>query len=328
MQIKKFIKAVIFFTVFFEAFGAAVLFFVFAQTMTFSNAVYSSVFHSISAFCTAGFSLYADSFTVYAGNYTVNAILAIITLAGGIGFFVLYDVANIIRRVFRQQFPLNLSDHTKLVLVVSAGVMVGGSIALFIVEGPAHQSATLSERFLTATFQALSASTTTGFNTVDIGSMHSLSLVYIVLLMFIGASPGSTGGGIKTTSFGIILLFIRSVLTNREEVNAFHRTIAAPVVKKALGIGLLGTLYLALLVLVLSTTELFSLRHIVFEAVSAFGTVGLSTGITPQLSLTGKIFIIVTMFIGRVGPLAIGYSLVGRFEPKKYTYPTGNVIVG
>lgn len=328
MQIRKFIKAVIFFTLFFEALGAAALCVVFMQSMSFSAAAYSALFHSISAFCTAGFSLYADSFTAYAGSVTVNSVIAVITVAGGIGFFVLYDVANIIRRILRQQLPVTLSDHTKLVLVVSAGVMISGSIALFFIEGSSNRSIPVGERLLTATFQALSASTTTGFNSVDIGALHSLSLVYIVILMFVGASPGGTGGGIKSTSFGIILLFIRSVLTNRDEVSAFHRTIAASSVKKALGIGLLGSLYLALLVMALSVTEPFSLRQIVFEAVSAFGTVGLSTGITPQLSVAGKIFIIITMFIGRVGPLAIGYSLVGRFDTKKYSYPTGNVIVG
>jgi trk system potassium uptake protein TrkH len=328
IEIKRFIKAVLFFTGFFEVLGVVVLTIVFLQRVSLGAAVYSAVFHSVSAFCTAGFSLYSDSFTLYAADPLANLILAIITIAGGIGFFVLYDVANLLRRLVLRENPRRLSDHSKLVLAVSALLMVGGTIALFFVEGNPTPGASFYDRFLTASFQALSASTTTGFNTVDIGSMHALNLVCIILLMFVGASPGSTGGGIKTTSLGIIVLFIRSVLTNRDDVTAFRRTIATSTVNKALGIGLLASLYLASIVLCLSFSEGFSLLQVFFEAASALGTVGLSTGITPQLSLAGKVLIIITMLIGRVGPLAIGYSLVGKSGRKRYAYPGGNVMVG
>lgn len=328
VEVRKFVKAVILFTLGFEVFGAVALSVIYTHKIPVAEAIYSGIFHSISGFCTAGFSLYADSFVGYASNGTANFIIAIITIAGGIGFFVLYDVANLLRRAIRRQYPSKLSDHSKVVLLLSTLLMVGGTVVLFIIEGNPNQNTTIGDRFLTASFQAISASTTTGFNTVDIGMMHSLSLVYILVLMFVGASPGSTGGGIKTTSFGIILLFIRSVLTNREEVSAFRRTITHPTVKRALGIGLLASAYLAGLVLSLSISESVSMLQVVFEATSALGTVGLSTGITPGLSTTGKWLIIITMLIGRVGPLAIGYSLVGRREPKRFAHPDGNVMVG
>lgn len=325
ITVRKFIKAVIVFTVFFELLGTAAFAAVFMQRMPAGEALYSGLFHSVSAFCTAGFSLYADSFTGYAGHVWLNAATAIVTIAGGIGFFVLYDVANLCRRIVRRQHPQKLSDHSKLVLVITGVLMVGGTILLFLLE---DTPAPVTDRFLTASFQAISASSTTGFNSVDIGKMQGLSLVLITALMFIGASPGSTGGGIKTTSFGIILLFVRSVLLNRENVSAFRRTIMMKTVNKALGIGLLASFHFGLLVLVLSFSEELSLLQIAFEAASALGTVGLSTGVTPALSVTGKICIIITMLIGRVGPLAIGYSLVGRADTKSYSYPTGNVMVG
>lgn len=327
IEIKRFVKAVFLCTAGFEIVGAVLLTGVFVQKLPFLEAAYTALFHSVSAFCTAGFSLYADSFTAYANSMTANVTIALVTIGGGIGFFVLYDVAMVCRRFLRKQYPARLSDHSKLVLLVSIVLMATGTLALFIIEG-IHKSSQISDRLLTASFQALSASTTTGFNTVDIGSMHSLSLAYIIVLMFIGASPGSTGGGIKTSSLGIIVVFIRSVLTNRADVTAFRRTIQTDTVRKALGLALLATLYLTVLVLSLSVSEQSSLLPIVFEATSALGTVGLSTGVTPTLSTVGKILIIFTMFVGRVGPLAIGYSLMGKPRPKNYLYPTGNVMVG
>lgn len=322
----KFVKAVLLITAFFELGGTLLLTAAFFQRMPFGEAVYSAMFHSISAFCTAGFSLYADSFVSYADAPLANIIIAVVTIAGGIGFFVLYDALIFFRRKIRRQYPFSLSDHTKMVLVASLLLMATGTIALFLIDS--GESRSLGSRLLTASFQAISASTTTGFNSVDIGKIPTLGLVHIIILMFIGASPGSTGGGIKTTSFGIILLFLRSVITNREDVTAFRRTIAASTVRRALGIALIGACTIMVVVLVLSISEDFAFKQILFETTSALGTVGLSMGITPLLSIPGKFVIIATMLAGRVGPLAIGYSLVGRAEKKRYSYPNGNVMVG
>ncbi|MEW6194247.1 MAG: TrkH family potassium uptake protein [Bacteroidota bacterium] len=327
IEIKKFVKAVIFFTFAFELFGAIVLTVIFLQKMPVVDAVYSAVFHSVSGFCTAGFSLYSDSFTAYSFDMLANVVIAIITIAGGIGFFVLYDVAKYFSNIFKRRNPFKLTVHSKLVLTVSFFLMTIGTIVIFFLEA-ANTTTSLADRLLTASFQALSASTTTGFNTIDIGKMYQLSLVVIILLMFIGASPGSTGGGIKTSTFGIIVLFIKKVITNRQEVHVFRRSIDDTTVNKALGITLIGVFYMVFVVVILSLTEKFSLLQIIFEATSALGTVGLSMGITSQLTFIGKALIILTMLIGRVGPLAIGYSLIGKVKTQNFSYPSGNVMTG
>ena len=326
--IKKFVKAVILFTFAFELLGALALTLVLIQRFPLNEALYSAAFHSVSAFCTAGFSLYADSAIPYANDTVVNLTIAIITIGGGIGFFVLYDLWKFFTGSIKRNHPVKLSDHTKLVLIVSFLLIALGTIVLLFSEGINNNSSSLTESILKSSFQAISASTTTGFNTVDIGSMQQLSLLCIIILMFIGASPGSTGGGIKTSTFGIIVLFLRKVLTSRENVGAFWRTISESTVNKAIGLTLLAIIYLILIVFALAAIENFSLLQIFFETVSALGTVGLSMGITPMLSVTGKLLIIITMLVGRIGPLAIGYSLVGRVKNQKHTFPIGNVMAG
>jgi trk system potassium uptake protein TrkH len=328
IQIKKFVKAVIIFTLFFELLGAIGLFTVFLERCSCSDAIYSACFHSISAFCTAGFSVYADSFTAYADNIYANMIIAVITIAGGIGFFVLYDLSDYFRKILRKQNPIVLSDHSKLVLIMSLILMTTGTTALFINADATNMNLSLWNRFLTASFQAISASSTTGFNSVDIGSMSVINLLFVIILMFVGASPGSTGGGIKTTTLGIVFLFFRALLTNHDEISVFRRVVDNSTLYKAIGLVLMAGIYLITIVIILVAGEPFSLLQITFEVASALGTVGLSMGITPALSVTGKIIITITMLIGRVGPLALGYSLIGRTESKRYAYPNGSVMIG
>ncbi len=328
IEIKKFIKAVILFTIIFESIGALFLTIVFIQHFPIIESIYSAVFHSISAFCTAGFSLYPDSFIRYADDVFVNVTIAIITIAGGIGFFVLYDLWKYFINKAKHNYPVRLTDHTKLVLIVTFGLMIVGTIVLFFSEGFFNNTSSITEELLKSSFQSISASSTTGFNSIDIGSMREISLLGLIILMFIGASPGSTGGGIKTSTFGILLLFLKRVITNREDLTAFRRSIPESTANKAIGLTLFAFVYTILVVFMLASVEKFSLLQIFFETTSAIGTVGLSMGITSSLSLTGKILIIVTMLVGRVGPLAIGYSLVGRIRNQKHSYPTGNVMAG
>ncbi len=328
IEIKKFIKAVILFTIIFESVGALLLTKVFVRHFPIIESIYSAVFHSISAFCTAGFSLYPDSFIQYADDMFVNVTIAIITIAGGIGFFVLYDLWKYFVNKAKHNYPVKLSDHTKLVLIVTFGLMIVGTIVLFFSEGYLNNTSSITEELLKSSFQSISASSTTGFNSIDIGSMREISLLSLIILMFIGASPGSTGGGIKTSTFGMLLLFLKKVIMNRESLTAFRRTIPESTANKAIGLTLFALVYTILIVFVLAAVEKFSLIQIFFETTSALGTVGLSMGITSSLSLTGKILIIVTMLVGRVGPLAIGYSLVGRTKNQKHNYPIGNMLAG
>ncbi len=328
VEIKKFIKAVTLFAFAFELVGAIALTIIFMQKISFTEAFYSAIFHSISAFCTAGFSLYKDSFILYANDIGVNIILAIVTIAGGIGFFVLYDLFMFFKNIIKQKHSVRLSEHSKLVLIVSIILMTACTILLLFIEDLINSKFLSIDRILTASFQAISSSTTTGFNSVDIGLMQPLSLFVIIILMFIGASPGGTGGGIKTSTVGIIISFIKKVLSNRNEVSIFKRSVDEITVSKSITIAALGIFYLIFVSLTLSITEHHSLLQIIFEATSALGTVGLSTGITSKLSTTGKLLIIMTMLIGRVGPLAVGYSLIGNIITKKYSYPNGEFLIG
>ncbi|MBX3006455.1 MAG: hypothetical protein KF816_00370 [Melioribacteraceae bacterium] len=328
IELKKFIKLVIIFTSVIELFGAVTLTVIFAKDQPLDSALYSAIFHSISAFCTAGFSLYSSSFVSYSNESFINIIIAILSITGGIGFFVLYDVSKYFKNIYQNKYPRRLSSHTKLVLWVTSLLIVVSCIIIFIAEGNHNQPQSFYDRILTSSFQAISASTTTGFNSVEISLMKPLSLFIIVIVMFIGASPGGTGGGIKTSTFGVVLLFLLKILRNKNEIHSFRRSVTDSTVNKALGITIFGSFYLTTIVFVLFASENFSLLQIIFETTSALGTVGLSMGVTSSLSVFGKLLITLTMLVGRVGPLAIAYSIVGKIKSTNYSYPTGNVMAG
>lgn len=321
-----FAKVVVKVTFFWEILGAVLLSLCWMRSMPFFQAVYTGIFHSVSAFCTAGFGLFSDSFSSYHGSLLLNAAVNLVCIAGGIGFFVLYDMYGLSARE-RQGETWHISVHTKFVLFVSAILIILGTGTLFVLENGGTSYGT-GERLLNAAFQSISASTTTGFNTVDIGAMSTTGLFILILLMFVGASPGGTGGGIKTTTFGLMLLFLFSLLTGRENVNLFKRRISNETLVKVFAIGLIAVLWIIVATLVLTVTEHASFLQIIFEVVSAFGTVGLSMGITSSLTTIGKLIICVTMFIGRVGPLVIGFSLVGKPKPLPFKYPEADILVG
>lgn len=323
----KFAEVVIIFTFFFEFIGALALSLYWMDYFPAAQAIYTGMFHSISGFCTAGFSLFSDSFSSYRASIALNLIVTIICIAGGIGFFVLYDVFDLFNKTLRRKGPRRLSIHTKFVLMLSLILMAAGTLIIFISER-AFQASSFGEGLLNAGFQSISASTTTGFNTINIGAMSPASLFTIIMLMFIGASPGGTGGGIKTTSFGIMVLFLFSGLNGKEDVNIYKRRIPPKTINKAFSLAFIALLWVILATLILTATEKQSFLNILFEMVSAFGTTGLSTGITPALTSVGKIITCITMLIGRVGPLAIGFSLVARPKPVDFKYAEADILVG
>ena len=327
-MLERFFVIVLVFTFFFELIGAAVLTMFWAREYPLAKAIYLGVFHSISAFCTAGFSVFPDSMMRYRDSYVVNLAIIVVSIVGGIGFFVLYDLCEYVRKAVHKVRPRRISSHSKLVLIVTAVVMlVATLIVLFAEKRP--EGTTWRQQLMTAGFQAVSASTTDGFNTLDIGSMSMTSLVVFMVLMFIGASPGSTGGGIKTTTAGLIAAFLLAQLNGREtHVSIFKRQVPIGTIFKAFGV--LGWFVIIALVdgIILSMTEHGSFLQILFEEISALGNTGLSTGITSQLTSTGKLVLIVTMFIGRVGPLTAGLSLIGRQKRVLYEYATEDVFVG
>ncbi len=193
-DIKKFVKLVILFTFLFEFVGAVILSLYWMREFPISQSIYLGIFHSVSAFCTAGFGLFSDSFSSYQGSLVINMIISILCIGGGIGFFVLLDIYTLFRKTITHIRPRRLSIHSKLVLVLSISLIVIGTGVIFISES-GLSSLPLGHRVLSSAFQSITASTTTGFNTIDIGAMTSTSLFTIIVLMFIGASPGGTGGG-------------------------------------------------------------------------------------------------------------------------------------
>ena len=329
---KPLILSIIAMTLVFELTGLFCLYPVFSQDYGSGYGLWLSVFHSISAFNNAGFSLFEDSIVRYALNPWVNAVITALVILGGIGYQVIMEMLTWLRNRLagnrsRGLFSLNF----KVVTSTTAALLALGTAAFFITEF--NNPATLGPaapplKLLLAWFQSVIARTA-GFNTIDIGGMGNASLFIMIALMFIGASPGSTGGGIKTTTIRILLACTRMALQGKEQVLCFRRQIPTSRVLKAIavvvgsGLAVVG----ATALLAISNPNLSFIR-VLFESVSAFATVGLSTGITGELSDFGKYVIIVTMYLGRVGILLFMSALLGDPKPSAIHYPEEELLIG
>lgn len=301
-RITKFVRSVILFTALVEIAGVVALFAAFRQA-GLDHPLWSAVFHSISAFCTAGFGLYDTNFEALRGNVSINVILGILSYLGAIGFIVFVDAW---RRLVGKTDRLTLTS--RIILVTTAWVSLAG-IVLFFVAEPSIQALPPDERLIASAFQVMAAITTVGFNTIPIGQLSQASLFLLIMLMVVGASPSGTGGGLKTTTFSALFGVIRSALLGKDKVTFWRKEI--PEDRIRLAIASLG-FYVGALILgsyLLALSENLSFEGLLFEAASALGTVGLSTGITAQLTPIGKLILILLMFIGRVGPLTFGVAL-------------------
>jgi trk system potassium uptake protein TrkH len=324
----RFFLATVVFALGFEVSGVVVLTMFWLREYPFWHSLYFGVFHSVSAFCTAGFGLLPDSLMKYRDNVLVNTTINLVSLAGGIGFFVLYEMFSHLRTRLQNIRPARISVHTKLVITVTVVIVAIGALVILITERW-DSGIALPNRVMISAFQAISASTTDGFNSVDIGKLGWASLTVIMLLMFVGASPGSTGGGIKTSTMGILLAFLSAQLEGREDaVSIYKRQIPVASVYKALGVFAWFAVIVVIDMAVMAFTETATYERTLFEIVSALGNTGLSTGITSRLSTVGKVLLIVTMFIGRVGPLTVGFFIVGRRKPALFRYAEEDVFVG
>ena len=302
-RIEKFIRSVLKFSFVIEGIGALMLFFAFRDA-GLKNPLWSAVFHSVSAFCTAGFSLYDNSFEGLKGNVAVNVILGVLSYAGAVGFIVFIDFW---RWIIGKTERITLTS--KIIVSMTVWIMCVGTF-LFFISDPLVRQLPPGERLLASWFQVMTASTTVGFNTLPIGALSHASMLLIITLMVIGASPSGTGGGLKTTTFSAVYGVIKSVIRRKNRITVYGREIPEPRLRSAtaalgfyLGILLIGCYLLALT----ETQQPF--LGLFFEASSALGTVGLSTGITAELSPLGQCIIVMMMFIGRVGPLAFGIAL-------------------
>lgn len=284
-RIDKFIRSVVVFTVVIESCGALALYPIFRNAGD-PDAAWSAIFHSVSSFCTAGFSLYNNSFEAYAGNFWLNAVIATLSYFGALGFIVCVDYWRMFRGKVRQ-----VTLTSKIILWSTLWLTATGTVLILLSE-PSIQAKPLEEKLIAAFFQAMTSMTTVGFNTINMSSLSRATLLVLTVLMVIGASPSGTGGGLKSTSFSALIGVMRSALRGEREVRFWGRVV--PMERVWMAMAAIG-FYLFLLVAgtyMLELTESFEFEQTLFEAASALGTVGLSTGITSSLSVIGKLVIV------------------------------------
>jgi trk system potassium uptake protein TrkH len=319
-------KRILIFTAVIELVGAILLSIRFSFDMPLGKAFYYGLFHSISNFNNAGFDIMGGfhSLTSYVDDPIVTLTVSSLIILGGIGFIVMNEL-------FEFRTSKRLSLHTKLVLITSFVLVVVGTIGVFILEysnSSTLKPLTFSGKVLGSLFQSVTARTA-GSNTLNIGDLTQSSLLLIVLLMFVGASPGSTGGGIKTTTFTTLLGAVWSQIRGKDDVIFFRQRIEYETIYKALTLTFSGLFLVTFMTLVLTISEHGAdFLMILFEVTSAFATVGLSMGLTPELTPIGRALIIFTMFAGRVGPLTIAFAITMRRKPDAFRYPKGKIMIG
>lgn len=288
-----------------------------------TKGIWFSIFHSISAFCNAGFDITGNSMVGFAGDIPVNIVISMLVILGGIGFSVFIDITK--NRRFKK---FNL--HTKVVLTITAILLVIGMIAFLIVEfNNPNTIGNMSnkDKLVSSFFQSV-VPRTAGFNSVDMGSILDTTTFFMIILMFIGGSPGSTAGGIKTTTIGTLILTTISIIRGNRDVVIYKKRINEDIINRALAIVTVSMVLIIVVASILTITEDFKFLDVLFETTSAFATVGLSRGITPELSSMGKLIITLTMYAGRVGPLTMAFAFAQKNKIKKYRYAEGNIIVG
>ena len=328
--LRRFVITVLKLTLAFELCGAVVLTAWWTSALGFWSAAYYGIFHAVSAFNNAGFSLFPDSLMRFRADWLVNLVVMTLVVCGGLGFIVLTEV-------YRWRKTSHLSAHTRLVLGLTAALIFLATTVIFLIErenprtlGPLGAP----EALLASLFQAVTPRTA-GINTLDIGAMLPASLFLMLVLMFIGAAPGGTGGGVKITTFSITVAVLWSMMRGETEPTLMRRRLPRQLVSRAFSICLLGFLALNVVAGILLVTQDRQLLPTLFETTSAFGTVGLSMGeqgapvsLTGFFSGGGKLLIAVMMFMGRVGPLTLAVAIAHRGTPPRIRYPEGKILVG
>jgi trk system potassium uptake protein TrkH len=329
------LRSVIQVTVAFELLGALLLFCRFYPgAPSLGNALWLSVFHSISAFCNAGFALYPDSLSRFRGDLLVNGVLSFLIIAGGLGFLVISELQGKLRPGrFRWE---RLSLHTRLVVTTSFFLLLSGGLFTLVLEWDNTLGGLpLHEKLLAAFFQSVTLRTA-GFNTIDFGTMANGTLFLSLIFMFIGGSPGSCAGGVKTTTVATLFIMGWSRLKGAAHVSAFSRTIPNKSVEKATHLVMLAFVVVTFGTLVLLSSEMGDLAHsesrgrfieLLFESVSAFGTVGLSMGVTPTLSTVGRLCVIFLMFVGRLGPMVVAVA-ISRGKAPRFRWAEEDIMIG
>lgn len=305
-----------------EAVAVILLSFRWVPDLGWGKGIYYSIFHTVAAYNNAGFGLWPDNLVRYVGDPTVNLVITLLIITGGIGFTVLVDL-------WYSKKWKDLSLHSRIMIWSTLIVNVVSILVFYAFEyNNPHTLGHLSlgEKLWAAYFQGISPRTA-GFNTIDIAGMRQDSLLFMIMLMFIGAGSASTGGGIKLTTFIVIIFAVLTFLRGKNEVTVLKRTIRTGIILRALAIATISMLLVFTGVMLLAMTEKAPFLTILFEVVSAFGTVGLSMGLTFKLTLIGKIIIICVMFLGKIGPLTLAFS-IARPDKSNIRYPDGDLFTG
>jgi len=327
-EILRLLRFIVIATFSLEALGFLVLLPVWVgNTDSLGTALFYSLFHAISAYCNAGFSLFSDGFMHYRGDALLNFTITSLIILGGLGFYVLANLYYWFLSLFKEGDGISVTLHTKLVLITTAILLALGIVCFYLFERN-HSLATLEpfHQFLVSYFQSVTTRTC-GFHTVDIGSLTSPTLLLFMFLMLIGGSPGGTAGGIKTTALVLLVTTTYCFLRGRDETAFFGRTIPKFVIRRTFAILICSFTAILVSSVILLSIETWDFEGIIFEVFSAFGTVGLSTGITPHLSVAGKIVITILMFIGRLGPLTLAVILI-KERAVLVSYPEEKIAVG
>lgn len=326
------VRSIIGLTLFFEITGIFLLMSVFVPRYGWQQGLWLSIFHSISAWNNAGFSVFSDSLIGFQSSLLINLIVPLLVIVGGIGYETNFEFYLWVRqRLLRKQGRMIFSLNFKVVTSTTLFLLAIGTMAIFLTElqnPETFGSMSWGEKFAAAWFQSVTARTA-GFNTVDTGAITTAGLFITIALMFIGASPGGTAGGIKTTTLRILTSTTKSSLQGKEEVHLFEREVPLSLILKSVGV-----VFGSVATVIFSTTAIaildpaISFIQVLFEVVSAFATVGLSTGITADLSEASKVVLIATMYSGRVGILLLIAALLGDPRPTTIQYPEENLLVG
>ena len=320
-------KKIIIGTAVFEGTGALILSIHFSRTMDWGQAVYYGIFHSVSAFCNAGFDLMGKdgeyiSLTGYSGDWTVNLVIMLLIIIGGIGFFIWNDLSE--NKLHFRRWKL----HTKITILMTLALVFGGAAVLFALEyNNTLAGRPLDEQILCSLFGSVTARTA-GFNTLDTAALTDSSKLFTALLMFIGGSPGSTAGGIKTTTFVVLAASVYSGLFDKRECSMFGRRLSRDVVRKASTVLCTNLMLCVTAVLIIVTATSLDVTDVIFEVASAMGTVGMSAGITRNLDAVSKISLIFLMFCGRVGSMTFALSLKGHKVEPPVRLPEEEVMIG
>jgi trk system potassium uptake protein TrkH len=326
------IRSIIATTMLFELTGVFLLLPVFVPDFGFSRGLWFAIFHSINSWNNAGFGLLKDNFISYQSSILLNLVVTGLIIFGGIGYRVIFEMFLWLRdRRVKKPGRIVFSLNFKVAISTTIALLILGTIAFLLTEG--HNPGTLGSmnfgnKLMAAWFQSVTPRTA-GFNTIDISKMTETGLFITIVLMFIGASPGGTGGGMKTTTLRVLTSCTKSILQGKEEVELYQRQVPIPLILKAVGVLLGSVTTIGIATTLISLTDAkFEFIQILFEVVSAFATVGLSTGITASFSATAKLILIAMMYIGRVGVLLLMAALLGDPRPSAIHYPEENLLVG